>query len=245
MTTLSLPEQQALAKRLAAPFPPKEIKCRPGLVKGNRALALFYCDSRMVQDRLDDVLGIGNWSDQYEYLPDGSVACRLSIRLGDEWIVKSDVGGPSEQPDGGDRLKAAVSDALKRTAVKWGIGRYLYGLGKVWADYDPQRKWFTQPPRVPNVAEPEDHGPASGAPAQQSPPAQQQAAPSAANGRPAGPQLDPLMQQRLDGARKMIPMAKDQLTLEKQAGWVMAQKFPQPYYDELSKLIVDRERSEE
>ncbi len=49
------------------------------------------------------------------------------------------------------------------------------------------------------------------------------------------------MQQRLDGARKMIPMAKDQLTLEKQAGWVMAQKFPQPYYDELSKLIVDRE----
>ena len=35
------------------------------------------------------------------------------LRLGDEWVTKVDVGGPSEQPDGGDRLKAAFSDVLK------------------------------------------------------------------------------------------------------------------------------------
>jgi hypothetical protein len=40
-------------------------------------------------------------------------------------LTKVDVGGPSEQPDGGDWLKAAFSDALKRAAVKFGVGRHL------------------------------------------------------------------------------------------------------------------------
>jgi hypothetical protein len=62
------------------------------------------------------------WQDEYECLPDGSVVCRLRLRLGDEWITKMDVGAPSEQPDEGDRRKAAFSDALKRAAVKFGIG---------------------------------------------------------------------------------------------------------------------------
>jgi len=28
--------------------------------------------------------------------------CRLRVKLGDRWISKTDVGSPSEQPDGGD-----------------------------------------------------------------------------------------------------------------------------------------------
>ena len=48
-----------------------------------------------------------------------------------------DVGAPSEQPDGGDRLKAAFSDALKRAAVKFGIGRYLYRLPQQWVRLRP------------------------------------------------------------------------------------------------------------
>jgi hypothetical protein len=63
-----------------------------------------------------------------------------------------DVGGPSEQPDGGDRLKAELSDALKRAAVKFGVGRYLYGLPSQGVDYDPQRKQFKQTPRPPPAA---------------------------------------------------------------------------------------------
>ena len=50
----------------------------------------------------------------YECLPDGSVVCRLRLRLGDEWITKMDVGGQSEQPDEGDRRKAAFSDGAPR-----------------------------------------------------------------------------------------------------------------------------------
>jgi len=49
-------------------------------------------------------------------------------------------------------LKAAFSDALKRTAVKFGIGRYLYRLPQQWADYDPVKKQFAGTPRLPDWA---------------------------------------------------------------------------------------------
>jgi hypothetical protein len=32
------------------------------------------------------------------------VVCRLRCRIGGEWLTKVDVGGPSEQPDGGERV---------------------------------------------------------------------------------------------------------------------------------------------
>lgn len=134
--------------RLADPFPASEIKWKPQSVKGNRALALAYIDARLVEDRLDDVAGPGNWEDLYEILLDGSVMCRLRIRMPDGWVTKMDVGSQSDQPDGGDRMKAAFSDALKRTAVKWGIGRYLYRIPTQWHDYDPVKKCFTNPPKL-------------------------------------------------------------------------------------------------
>jgi hypothetical protein len=143
-----------LTQALSAPFDSKEVKFKPAVVSGNRALALAYVDARVIQDRLDDVLGVSGWQDEYECLPDGSVVCRLHLRLGDEWITKMDVGGQSEQPDEGDRKKAAFSDALKRTAVKFGIGRYLYRLPSQWCDYDPQKKQFTRTPALPASALP-------------------------------------------------------------------------------------------
>jgi hypothetical protein len=150
----SPPDVEALARALAAPFEPSEVRFKPAVVSGNRALALAYVDARAIQDRLDEVLGVMGWQDDYECLSDGSVVCRLRLRLGEEWVTKVDVGGPSEQPDGGDRLKAAFSDALKRAAVKFGVGRYLYRLPAQWVDYDPQRKTFVRPPALPASALP-------------------------------------------------------------------------------------------
>jgi hypothetical protein len=37
-------------------------------------------------------------------------------------------GGQSKQPDAGDKAKSPSPNALKRAAVKFGIGRYLYRL---------------------------------------------------------------------------------------------------------------------
>jgi hypothetical protein len=143
-----------LAQALAAPFEPSEVKWKAQVVSGSRALAVAFVDARVIQDRLDEVMGVMGWQDSYECLPDGAVVCRLRIRLGAEWITKMDVGGQSEQPDEGDRRKAAFSDALKRAAVKFGIGRYLYRLEPQWVDYDPQKKRITGTPRLPADALP-------------------------------------------------------------------------------------------
>jgi hypothetical protein len=147
-------EVESITNALAEPFDPAEVRFKPAVVTGNRALALAYVDARVVQSRLDEVLGVDGWQDDYECLADGSVVCRLRLRMGGEWITKVDVGGPSEQPDGGDRLKAAFSDALKRAAVKFGVGRYLYRLPSQWLDYDLQRRQFLKTPGLPAWALP-------------------------------------------------------------------------------------------
>lgn len=142
-----------LMAALAAPFDPDDVKFKPAVISGNRALALAYIDARAVMDRLDEVLGAENWQDEYEFLPDGSCLCRLRVRIDGEWILKMDVGGESEQPDEGDRRKSAVSDALKRAAVKFGIGRYLYRLPQQWVDYDPQKRQIKSKPVLPAAAQ--------------------------------------------------------------------------------------------
>jgi hypothetical protein len=151
---LTRADLKTLTQALSAPFDPREVKFKPQVTKGNRALALAYVDARTVQERLDEVLGVENWQDDYDHLPDGSVVCRLRLRLGDEWITKVDVGSPSEQPDEHDRVKAAFSDALKRAAVKFGVGRYLYRLPSTWCDYDPQKRQFKQLPPLPSPKQP-------------------------------------------------------------------------------------------
>jgi hypothetical protein len=143
----------ALLRKLHEPFPAAVIGWKPQSVKGNRALAIAYIDVRDVMERLDDVVGPASWEDDYKLISapneKPSFLCRLRIRLGERWISKRDVGGCSDQPDAGDRIKSACSDALKRTAVKFGIGRYLYRLSNNWADYDPNKKQFVRPPVLP------------------------------------------------------------------------------------------------
>lgn len=154
-------EAREIQRRLAVPFDVREVKFKPQQVKGNRAIALCFIDARLIQDRLDEVVGVENWEDCYKLLTDGSVMCRLRVNIGGRWITKMDVGSPSEQPDAGDRLKAAFSDALKRAAVKFGIGRYLYRLSAQWVDYDPVKKQLMQLPQLPAFAVPSNQQKAS------------------------------------------------------------------------------------
>jgi hypothetical protein len=146
VTTDNAGEAARIQKAFLAGFDPGEVKFKPGKVSGNRALALAYIDARLVMDRLDEAVGIGGWKDEYTVLAGGTeVECRLSVRIGPDWVTKADVGGESAQPDGGDRMKAAYSDALKRAAVKFGIGRFLYRTANAWHDFNPQTKQFAHP----------------------------------------------------------------------------------------------------
>jgi hypothetical protein len=138
---------------LSVPFDPAAVHFKPQAISGNRCLAVAYLDARAVMDRLDLVCGLG-WSDTYEVRADGTFLCRLEIVVDGRTVQRCDVGSPSEQPDGGDRMKAAVSDALKRAAIKFGVGRYLYRLPKQWVDYDSQKKQIKAPPQLPAWALP-------------------------------------------------------------------------------------------
>ena len=80
-------------------------------------------------NRLDEVLGPENWWDDFVPL-EHSVICRLTIRLPDGTILtKCDAGGYAGLADPGDDDKSGFADAFKRTAVKFGVGRYLYRDG--------------------------------------------------------------------------------------------------------------------
>lgn len=140
--------------KLSEPFAVDEVQWKAQTVRGNRALAVAYVDARCVMDRLDAVFGVAGWQDEYGVLANGSVVCKLRCLVDGLWIEKSDVGSESEQPDGGDRVKAAFSDAIKRAAVKWGAGRYLYSLPRQWVEYDPQTRQLKGTPKLPDWAVP-------------------------------------------------------------------------------------------
>lgn len=116
---------------LSTPFPPEAIHWRSQQLTRNKdkALALAYLNARDVMDRLDDVCGPEKWNSYYDETPSGRVICKLSILCGDQWITKSDGAGNTAV----EAEKGGISDALKRAAVSWGIGRYLYDLEALWA----------------------------------------------------------------------------------------------------------------
>src|SRR5262245_12069826 len=147
--TMNHADAKQLSLALTAPFPPDCVHWKPLAVRGNHALAATYLDARAVMQRLDAVFGGGGWKDAYQLVSSGSVVCTLSVKIDGEWVEKTDVSSPFEQPDDGDKLKAAFSDALKRAAIKLGIGRYLYRLPRQWVDYDPQTKQFKHAPALP------------------------------------------------------------------------------------------------
>ena len=109
-------------KQLKAPFSPNKIKWRASNFNGNKSSALLYLDARDVMDRLDEVVGVGRWTTDYTDLETRCV-CKLSVSFnGWGWIHKSDVGTQSTF----EGEKGMYSDALKRAAVQFGVGRYLY-----------------------------------------------------------------------------------------------------------------------
>jgi len=102
---------------LKRPFPESKIRWR----KGGGGAELAYITARDVMDRFDDAVGIANWQTSYRWIGDRMI-CRLSVRIDGEWITKSD-GADDSHIEG---AKGGISDALKRAAVLFGIGRYLY-----------------------------------------------------------------------------------------------------------------------
>lgn len=131
--------------KLAAEFPRAAVSWRAQSVTkdGTKAMALAYIDARDVMARLDEVCGIDGWQCDYPHAAAKTV-CRIGIKVGDEWVWKANGAGDSDI----EAEKGALSDAFKRAAVLWGIGRYLYAIETPWVpceayetEYQGKKKW--------------------------------------------------------------------------------------------------------
>lgn len=112
----------AIHARLREPLPKEslsEIKDWPGH---------FAVNPMYVRDRLDEVLGLGNWSEKYRVIETGVnvvVQCTLTLRIGKAVLVRTAFGGNSAS-DRGDAFKGAQTDSFTKAASLIGVGGAVY-----------------------------------------------------------------------------------------------------------------------
>jgi hypothetical protein len=98
--------------------------------------------------RLDDVFGM-NWQCKYSHAETKTI-CEIGVLIDSVWIWRSGGAGDTDI----EAEKGAISDAFKRAAVLFGIGRYLYNLPNEWVAIDEYKK-IKQVPQLPVWATPE------------------------------------------------------------------------------------------
>jgi hypothetical protein len=121
--------------QLREPFAPGDIEWRVG--RGGKtndkvwAQVLAYVTNRAIMERLDTVCSPENWANMFKEWHGAAQLCGISIQVApDQWVTKWD-GAPGTHVE---EIKGGLSDAMKRAAVQWGIGRYLYRLGVSYAN---------------------------------------------------------------------------------------------------------------
>ena len=138
---------------LKKPTPASVIQYRVGSVydKDNgKATVLSYVDARYVQDTLDNVVGPENWESRF-YEAKGALFCEITINIDGVKISKSDCGTESDIAP----AKGEASDAFKRAAVMFGIGRDLYSSETYFADLEKRGgKWVLPRDWKPNSVSP-------------------------------------------------------------------------------------------
>ena len=108
-----------------------EIDCRVQSVKEKGLILLLYKDARVDMNILDETFGAENWQREH-YECKGNLFCRIGVKIGDEWVWKSDCGTESNT----EAQKGEASDSFKRAGFNWGIGRELYTAPLIWVNAD-------------------------------------------------------------------------------------------------------------
>ena len=175
--------------RLAAPFHPSDIEWKPGATTRDKSkgLAMAYVDSRAVQQRFDEVCGPADWRNEFREGPGGGVLCGISVRIDREdgtaeWVTKWD-GADNSQVEA---VKGGLSGSMKRAAVQWGVGRYLYEIPTPWVRLDDRGR-FAETPKIPREYLPKTERAQAGAARNESP-ARSDGAPTAKRTAPARPE---------------------------------------------------------
>jgi len=101
-------------------------RCGTG-AKGKYAFLVPYLNRiEIIDRRLDGILGPDNWKNEV-LIQEGGVVSTIWILVGDTWIPRTDGAGYTDY----EGFKGGISDAFKRAAVLWGIGRELYRVKEV------------------------------------------------------------------------------------------------------------------
>jgi hypothetical protein len=160
-----------IVEALSEPFDEEYIQWKPQTITKDKkkAQAAAYIDTRAAYDRLNDVLGNGGWFDLAEvtfseefgkktgWKDDAVVSpvtkCLATIHLGIVGVgLHSGVGEGWGADD--NAYTIAFAQALKRAAVPFGMGRYLYDLPKVYHPIDQWKKFEEPLPELPDWAKP-------------------------------------------------------------------------------------------
>lgn len=156
-------DSKNMMDKLQSPFLPDEIEWRVGATNGKpkanppvvatKGIALAYVTNRAIQNRLDNVFGAFGWKNEFAEWKGKSQICGISVWDEDkkEWVTKYD-GADDSNMDG---TKGGLSDAMKRAAYQWGIGRYLYKLPQIWVSLK-NGKYLAETPQLPPWALPEE-----------------------------------------------------------------------------------------
>ena len=117
-------------------------------------IALAYIDARDVMKRLDEVMQF-DWQCRYPLADNGLLICEIGLKIKDEWLWRANGAGDTQV----EAEKGKASDAFKRAAVMWGIGRYLYSIPNSWVSITPAGRSYklAARPQLPEWATPEGY----------------------------------------------------------------------------------------
>jgi hypothetical protein len=191
-----------LRAALEMPFSAKHIEWRLGAVNDSKSLgrALPSVATSAIEDRFSEVVGFGGWEAKYRVV-EAEVAvhklvymfCAISLSIEGGWVTREDcvaITASSESGrERGDPMRAAMADAFKRAAARWGVGRYLYEITPPLVELVDGKR-FAAPPSLPanllpNGESPEECVAAESAPAKTGSAPQSNAQTTAAQELPA------------------------------------------------------------
>lgn len=134
---------EELRAALSAPFQSADIEWRISATNSAKTsgLAVPYVTNRAIQTRLDSTVGIDGWHNDFvPWKGESAQLCGISIYFPSQeaWITKWDGADDSDI----ESVKGGLSDSMKRAAVEWGIGRYLYGMTQKWVSIEQRGKGY-------------------------------------------------------------------------------------------------------
>ena len=116
---------------LTAPILPNEIEWRvQSQTSTGKLIVVPYINNRCVMHRFDAAFGPENWTSEFREISNGFI-CRLTVLWNEDRTIYREDGASKTniEPE-----KGGISDAMKRAAVQFGLGRCLYDYPRVFIE---------------------------------------------------------------------------------------------------------------